>query len=116
MPAAVPIPLSDPPYLMGLPSAYYKETHFRWQKTCRAFAEEIMMPFAAEWEKNGDVPGPPRIDLCMHEHILTLLRGSLRQIRSCQFPHTKSIRSIASGSAEEAGDTRTAWRAEGGGF
>jgi acyl-CoA dehydrogenase len=57
MHTTVPVPFSEPPYLMGLPSAYYKETHFKWQKTCRAFAEETMMPYAAEWERNGDVPG-----------------------------------------------------------
>jgi len=57
MPASVPVPFSEPPYLMGLPSAYYTESHRKWQKTCRAFVDETMMPHAAEWERDGDVPG-----------------------------------------------------------
>jgi hypothetical protein len=105
MPPSAQIPLSEPPYLMGLPSAYYKETHFKWQKTCRAFVEEAMLPYAAEWEKNGDVPGTACIDLYLYEYILTLSRGSLRQICSCQFSHTKSVGSITSETAQEAGDT-----------
>jgi len=50
------IPFSDPPYLMGLPSAYYKPTHLRWQKACRAFIEEHLLPQAMEWEREETVP------------------------------------------------------------
>lgn len=53
----VPVPFSDPPYLMGLPSAYYNESHRKWQKTCRALADELLVPFVNEWEAAGDVPG-----------------------------------------------------------
>src|SRR4051812_12445543 len=31
------VPFSEPPYIVGLPSPYYKETHLRWQKACRKF-------------------------------------------------------------------------------
>lgn len=57
MPTSVPIPFSEPPWLMGLPSAYYSESHRKWQKTCRAFIDKTMMPEGGEWEKKGDVPG-----------------------------------------------------------
>jgi acyl-CoA dehydrogenase len=53
----VAIPFSDPPWLMGLPSAYYNDSHRKWQKTCRAIVDELMMPDAGEWEQAGDVPG-----------------------------------------------------------
>jgi hypothetical protein len=53
----VPIPFSEPPWLMGLPSAYYNESHKKWQKTCRALVDELLMPEGGEWEKAGDVPG-----------------------------------------------------------
>ncbi|KAG9229712.1 acyl-CoA dehydrogenase-like protein [Amylocarpus encephaloides] len=51
----VAIPFSEPPWLMGMPSAYYGESHRKWQKTCRALVDELMAD-AGEWEKAGDVP------------------------------------------------------------
>jgi acyl-CoA dehydrogenase len=57
MAESVPVPFSEPPWLMGLPSPYYNDSHKKWQKTCRAFVEATMLPDAAEWERNGDVPG-----------------------------------------------------------
>jgi acyl-CoA dehydrogenase len=50
------IPFSEPPYLSGLPSPYYSESHLRWQKTCRAFFEENLTKHALEWERAGTVP------------------------------------------------------------
>jgi len=41
---------------MGLPSAYYNDSHKKWQKTCRALVDELLMPEGGEWEKAGDVP------------------------------------------------------------
>jgi acyl-CoA dehydrogenase len=76
MPTSVPVPFSEPPYLTGLPSAYYKETHFKWQKTCRAFAEETMMPYAAEWERNGDVPGRAHVYTSTSQHPNSVQRIS----------------------------------------
>ncbi|KAF4620211.1 hypothetical protein G7Y89_g14610 [Cudoniella acicularis] len=55
MSKSVPIPFSEPPWLMGLPSAYYNESHRKWQKTCRALVDELMAD-AGEWERAGDVP------------------------------------------------------------
>ncbi|KAH8821759.1 acyl-CoA dehydrogenase-like protein [Xylogone sp. PMI_703] len=53
--AAVPVPFSEPPWLMGLPSPYYNESHRKWQKVCRALVDELMSE-ALEWEAAGDVP------------------------------------------------------------
>ncbi|KAF3922436.1 hypothetical protein AA313_de0205816 [Arthrobotrys entomopaga] len=49
------IPFSEPPYLMGLPSPYYNESHYRWQKACREF---ISTQFAdvLSWEASGSIP------------------------------------------------------------
>ncbi|KAB8300188.1 hypothetical protein EYC80_000414 [Monilinia laxa] len=55
MSSSVPIPFSEPPWLMGLPSPYYNASHRKWQKTCRALVSELLYD-AAEWEKQGDVP------------------------------------------------------------
>jgi len=41
---------------MGLPSPYYNESHKKWQKTCRALVDELLMPEGGEWERAGDVP------------------------------------------------------------
>ncbi|KAH8767967.1 acyl-CoA dehydrogenase-like protein [Hyaloscypha sp. PMI_1271] len=51
----VPIPFSEPPWLMGHPSPYYNDSHKKWQKTCRAMVDELMAD-AGEWERQGDVP------------------------------------------------------------
>lgn len=50
------IPFSEPPYLSGLPSPYYSESHLRWQKTCRAFITEHLLKYAMEWEREETVP------------------------------------------------------------
>ncbi|KAH8596971.1 acyl-CoA dehydrogenase [Bisporella sp. PMI_857] len=52
----VPVPFSEPPWLMGLPSPYYTDSHKKWQKTCRALVDELLMQEGGEWEKAGDVP------------------------------------------------------------
>lgn len=55
------VPFSEPPYLSGLPSPYYNESHLRWQKTCRAFISENLLKHAIEWEREETVP----------EHVFT---------------------------------------------
>ncbi|KAF3940511.1 hypothetical protein ABW19_dt0206927 [Dactylella cylindrospora] len=49
------IPFSEPPYLTGLPSPYYKDSHHAWQKQCRSF---ISKHFAdnLQWETDENVP------------------------------------------------------------
>ena len=54
--SAKKIPFSDPSYLMGMPSPYYKPTHLKWQKACRAFIDEHINPYAMDWETAEDVP------------------------------------------------------------
>ena len=51
-----PIPFSEPPYLVGLPSPYYTASHRSWQKKCRAFIEENLLKNAMEWEREETVP------------------------------------------------------------
>ena len=53
---AKPIPFSEPPYLCGLPSPYYKETHIAWQKACHSFVQENLIQHAMDWERDGFVP------------------------------------------------------------
>lgn len=51
-----PVPFSEPPWLCGLPSPYYNESHRRWQKECRAFISEHLTQHAMEWEAAETVP------------------------------------------------------------
>ena len=51
-----PIPFSEPPYLAGLPSPYYTESHLRWQKACHAFVDENFTQHAMDWEREEVVP------------------------------------------------------------
>ncbi|PNS18991.1 Acyl-CoA dehydrogenase [Sphaceloma murrayae] len=55
MPAR-PVPFSEPPWLAGIPSPYYSESHQRWQKACRKFVEENLLKHAMEWEREETVP------------------------------------------------------------
>lgn len=51
-----PVPFSEPPWLLGLPSPIFKETHRKWQTDVRAFVEKNLMKDAMEWEKAEAVP------------------------------------------------------------
>ncbi|KAF2199872.1 short-chain specific acyl-CoA dehydrogenase mitochondrial precursor [Delitschia confertaspora ATCC 74209] len=50
------VPFSEPPYLAGLPSPYYKETHLKWQKACRKFVQENLLENALEWDTAETLP------------------------------------------------------------
>lgn len=54
--AASTVPFSEPPWLTGLPSPYYNESHRRWQKACLDFISEHLAPHALQWETEGSVP------------------------------------------------------------
>lgn len=50
------IPFSEPPYLAGLPSAYYARSHLQWQKACRSWLDEHFTQHCMDWERNEEVP------------------------------------------------------------
>lgn len=50
------VPFSEPPYIRGLASPIYKDTHRKWQKLCRAFMEEHLIPYARQYEEQDYVP------------------------------------------------------------
>ncbi|KAL5120283.1 hypothetical protein ACEQ8H_001841 [Pleosporales sp. CAS-2024a] len=50
------VPFSEPPYIVGLPSPYYKETHLRWQKACRKFVDEHLLEKSLEWDTAETLP------------------------------------------------------------
>jgi acyl-CoA dehydrogenase len=56
MARSIPIPFSEPPWLCGLPSPYYNDSHRRWQRACRQFIETNLLGNALEWEQNELVP------------------------------------------------------------
>lgn len=56
MTSPTPIPFSEPPYLSGLPSPYYNESHLAFQKKCRAFITEHLTQHAMQWETEETVP------------------------------------------------------------
>ncbi|KAI0391415.1 short-chain specific acyl-CoA dehydrogenase mitochondrial precursor [Xylariaceae sp. FL0594] len=51
-----PIPFSDPSWLMGLPSAHFKDTHRNWQKAIRPFIQQNLVERAIEWDKAETLP------------------------------------------------------------
>jgi len=55
--SATPIvPFSEPPYIAGLPSPYYKETHLKFQKACREFVDKHLNDKAMEWDAAETLP------------------------------------------------------------
>jgi acyl-CoA dehydrogenase len=50
------IPFSEPPYLCGLPSPYYTESHLKWQKACREFIDTNLNQNALEWDTDETLP------------------------------------------------------------
>lgn len=50
------VPFSEPPYLAGLPSPYYKPTHLKWQKACREFISTHLLEHALEWDTEEILP------------------------------------------------------------
>lgn len=53
---SIPIPFSDPPWIMGEPSPYYNESHRLFQKNCREWLADNLVLHALEWENAGNVP------------------------------------------------------------
>jgi hypothetical protein len=56
MNSKVPVPFAEPPWLCGLPSAYYTDSHRRWQKACREFMDKNLISNAMEWDQEELVP------------------------------------------------------------
>ena len=50
------IPFQEPPFINGLPSPYYKESHRKWQHTCREFISKTLLQDAFEWDERGEIP------------------------------------------------------------
>ncbi|KAL1599709.1 hypothetical protein SLS60_007512 [Paraconiothyrium brasiliense] len=50
------VPFSEPPYLAGLPSPYYKPTHLKWQKAIREFITKHLLENALQWDTEETVP------------------------------------------------------------
>lgn len=51
-----PVPLSEPPWLNGLPSPYYDDSHRRLQRESRDFITKNLSQYAMEWETSEEVP------------------------------------------------------------
>ena len=53
---AVSIPFAEPPWLNGVPSPYYTDSHHRFQRVCREFITKNLHRNALEWETAEEVP------------------------------------------------------------
>jgi acyl-CoA dehydrogenase len=70
---ATPVPFSEPPYLLGLPSPYYSPLHRRWQRSCRAFISHFLIPKSLEWETAEIVPDHVFQDFAEHNMLIPSL-------------------------------------------
>lgn len=71
------VPFSEPPYLTGLPSPYHKESHYEWQKACRAWLDEHFTPYCMEWERNEQTPSNVFGDFAAANMLLATLPAPL---------------------------------------
>ena len=56
MTTPTPVPFSEPPWLCGLPSPYYKESHKQFQKEARKFISKHLLEHALEWDRDEQLP------------------------------------------------------------
>ncbi|CAN8102003.1 unnamed protein product [Discula destructiva] len=73
----VPIPFSEPPWLLGLPSPIFKPTHYAWQRTVRAFTTKHLHTHAVEWEKAHTVPAHVFETFAKHHMLVPALPAPL---------------------------------------
>lgn len=50
------VPFREPPWLKGLPSPFYNDSHYKWQQHCRNYISEHFAKYAMEWENEQKVP------------------------------------------------------------
>ncbi|KAK4236877.1 mitochondrial long-chain specific acyl-CoA dehydrogenase [Achaetomium macrosporum] len=48
-----PVPFSEPPYLLGLPTPYFNPSHRAWQAAIRPWLQTHLHAHAIEWEQSG---------------------------------------------------------------
>jgi acyl-CoA dehydrogenase len=75
--ATVNIPFSEPPWLNGLPSPYYSESHRRWQKACREFLDKHLIANAFEWDQDELVPEQVFSTFAKHNMLIPSLPAPL---------------------------------------
>ena len=44
------VPFAEPPWLAGLPSPYFNESHKKWQAAIRPWIQKHLLDNAMEWE------------------------------------------------------------------
>jgi hypothetical protein len=71
------VPFSEPSYIVGLPSPYYKETHLRWQKACRKFVDDNLLEKALEWDTAETIPEHVFETFAKHGMLLPTLPAPL---------------------------------------
>lgn len=58
------VPFAEPAWYRGQASPYYTSSHRRLRAFVRAYVDEKLLPYAAEWEAAGQVP-----DSAFREHV-----------------------------------------------
>lgn len=56
MPPTASLPFAEPAWFESLESPYYGESHRRLQAYARQYVDRNIMPYALEWEAQGDCP------------------------------------------------------------
>lgn len=73
----IAVPFAEPPWLNGLPSPYYNESHRRYQKVARKFITETLHNNALQWETEEEVPSHVFSQFAAANFLIPLLPSPL---------------------------------------
>ncbi|UJO16389.1 Acyl-CoA dehydrogenase apdG [Fulvia fulva] len=90
-------PFSEPAWLAGFPSPLYRDTHKRFQISCRAWFEKHFLPYCMDWENEGDLPS----DLFAKFNQVNMLLPNLCPPLPVDWLHKSGIKDILGTPVEE---------------
>ncbi|KAH7305892.1 long-chain specific acyl-CoA dehydrogenase [Stachybotrys elegans] len=71
------VPFAEPPWVTGVPSPYYDDSHRRLQQACQDFIGEHLTKHAMEWETAEEVPSHVWDSFAANNFILPALPSPL---------------------------------------
>lgn len=71
------LPFAEPPWLRGLPSSIFDDSHRRLQTSCKLFIDEHLNRHALEWETMEEVPSHVFAEFAQGNFVLPALPAPL---------------------------------------
>ena len=71
------VPFAEPPWLAGLPSPYFNESHRKLQRAVREFVDEHVKPEAQEKELDGTFVSQELVDKMAANNLMAMLQTNI---------------------------------------